>query len=199
MPRALAVITRLAAVVAVVLTAAAPAAAVPASRHARAGDFAWLTPTAPPSSWRPLVISSGAATLWAPPTFPPQPGDPGSATAGLRDAHGLYRAYLNTTPRQGAEQPRGFAAFRVQLLGEDDDEAVHEEARAEHLAFPGGQGSCVIDRYVTRVGHHRYREIACLVVSAAGHGAVVVAAAALPDWSRYRSILRTAVASFSVV
>jgi hypothetical protein len=114
------------------------------------------------------------------------------------DSKGVFRAYLNTTPQQGTEQLRGFAAFRVHLIAEDHDESVHKEAGAEHLAFRGGKGSCVIDRYVTRVGHHRYREIACFVVNTAGHGSVVVAAAALRDWSRYESILRTAIASFTV-
>ena len=199
-----ALVVRLTTVVAVVLGSAAsalatPALAAPVREPARADAFAWLTPIAAPASWRPLVISSGAATLWSPPSFTALPGDPGSATAGLRDANGIYREYLNTTPRQGDEQLRGFAAFRVHLIAEDHDAAVREEARAEHVAFRGGQGSCVMDHYVTRVGHRRYREIACLVMSAAGHGAVIVAAASPSDWNRYQSTLRTAIASFSVV
>lgn len=111
---------------------------------------------------------------------------------------GPYVAYLNATPRQGDEGPHGFAAFRVRLLREDDDVSVQLEAAGERLPFRGGAGSCVIDRYVTRVGHHHYREIACLVVDAHGAGAVVVAAARTSAWTQYASQLMTAVSAFSI-
>jgi hypothetical protein len=186
-------------VLAVVVGCAATAGAgAPARRPGQPGAFGWLVPTLPPSSWRAQVIPLAAATLSSPPSFSPFAGDTGSATAGIKDANGVYRAYLNATPQQGRERLRGFPGFRVRLLGEDHDLAVHEEASAEHLAFRGGEGSCVIDRYVTRVAHHRYREIACLVVSASGRGSVVVAAARLADWARFEATMRTAVASYRV-
>jgi hypothetical protein len=118
-------------------------------------------------------------------------------SAAVRTRDGGVVAYLNATPEQGSERPRGFAAFRVHLLAEDHDEAVHEEASAEGLAFLGGRGSCVIDSYVTRIRHHRYREIACLVVGSQA-GTVVVAAALTARWNRFRSLLQQAVAAFTV-
>lgn len=137
-------------------------------------------------------------TLAYPPSFQPVHGDPGSVSAAVVAPPGPYVAYLNATPRQGAEQLPGFGAFRVRFLSDDHDESVRLEAAAEHLPFRGGQGSCVMDRYVTRVGQHRYREIACLVVDAHGQGAVVVAAALAATWTRYEQPLMTAVRAFSI-
>jgi hypothetical protein len=124
-------------------------------------------------------------------------GDPGSVSAAVRTSHGRLVAYLNATPHQGAERPRGFAAFRVRLLADDHDEAVHREAAAEGLPFLGGHGSCVIDAYVTRVRHHRYREIACLVVGAHA-STVVVAAAVAASWNQFRPLLQQSIAAFTV-
>lgn len=63
------------------------------------------------------------------------------------------------------------------------------------MVFRGGTGSCVDDSYVTRVGAHRYREIACLVAGTRG-SSVLVAAAIADDWDLYRPLLEQAVDSF---
>jgi hypothetical protein len=161
------------------------------------GAFRWLVPSPAPPGWLRLVTPTTAATLSYPPAFAPVPGDPGSVSAAVRTGTGTYLAYLNATPRQGAERPRDFATFRVHLLGEDHDEAVHEEAAEEGLAFRGGRGSCVLDSYVTRVRHRHYREIACLVVGA--HASTVVVAAALTTtWGQFRAVLQRSVAAFTV-
>jgi len=159
--------------------------------------FAWLVPAAAPANW-PVLVAPASVTLAYPPSFRPVGGDPGSVSAALASPRSPYLAYLNATPRQGREQPHGFAAFRVALLGEDHDEAVHLEAAREGIRFRVGVGSCVMDRYTTRVGHHPYREIACLVVDPHGRGAVVVAAATTSTWARYERLLETAVAAFTV-
>jgi hypothetical protein len=161
------------------------------------GAFRWLMPRPAPSTWPRLAALSGAATLSYPPAFATVPGDPGSVSAAIRTRDGAYVAYLNVTPQQGDEKPHGFAAFRVHLLGEDHDEAVHEEAAAEDLHVRGGRGSCVIDNYVTRIGHHHYREIACIVAGAHGTS-VMVAAATTASWSRLQTLLQRSVAGFTV-
>jgi hypothetical protein len=145
-----------------------------------------------------VPITGGLATLSSPPSFAPFTGDRGTASTVLLDRVGGIRAYLNVTPRQGNERARGFAEFRFHLLAGDHDQAVHLEAAAEGLAFQGGRGSCVIDDYVTRIGHHHYRELACLVVGRRGGGAVMVAAAKTSDWTRFEKQLRRAIASFAL-
>jgi hypothetical protein len=160
------------------------------------GGLAWLVPTAAPVSWHRVALPSGGAVLSVPPSFTPVAGDPRSVSAAVQSRTGKVRAYLNVTPQEGEEHLKGFAAFRVQRLG-DEDTAVHERAAAEGLPFTGGRGSCVIDSYVTRVGGSHYREIACFVVGSRG-GSVVVAAAASGDWKRFQPILERAVAAFAV-
>ncbi|HEV2309341.1 MAG TPA: hypothetical protein VGU73_02365 [Acidimicrobiia bacterium] len=180
----------------VALPAAAARARAPAPVRPRA--FAWLDPTASPAGWPVLVSPAARATLAYPPTFRPIGGDAGSVSAAVTAPPGPYIAYLNATRREGAERLHGFAAFRIGLLGEEHDGSVRLEAAGEQLAFRGATGSCVIDRYVTRVGHHHYREIACLVVGAHGGAAVVVAAALTSAWAQYDQQLMTAVRAFSV-
>jgi hypothetical protein len=111
------------------------------------------------------------------------------------DPH-VYEAYLNATRRQGAEQLHGFAAFRLDRLG-DEATAVHEIAAAENVAFAGAVGSCVQDDYRTRIGDNHYEEITCLV--AGRHGEYVIVASALfADWDRLSPTLRTALAALKV-
>jgi hypothetical protein len=179
--------------------AAQAARAVPAGVRPPPPRFAWLVPTSAPASWGfgELPGSTAQATIAYPPSFSPITGDTGTVSFASRTANGAIRAYLNVTPRQGAERPHGFARFRVRLLGSDDDRDVQQEAAAEGLTFRGGHGSCVMDRYVTRVGHHHYREIACLVAGA-HTSAVVVGAAATSAWSEFESQLQLAIASFTI-
>jgi hypothetical protein len=164
--------------------------------RARSGSFGWLVAAPAPPAWSHETSPSGA-TLSYPAPFAPLTGDPGSISAAVRSGDGQFRAYLNVTPRQGDERPHGFAAFRTHLLGGEHDRSVHREAAAEGLAFLGATGSCVLDDYVTRIGHHHYREVACLVTGPRAAD-VVVAAATTREWNRFRPLLRQAVASFAV-
>jgi hypothetical protein len=92
----------------------------------------------------------------------PIPGDTGTVTVALREK-GLYRGYLNVTPREGAEQLTGWAAFRTARNTDEGDRRVHEIAAAEGLRFGEARGSCVTDDYLSRVASHAYREVACIV------------------------------------
>jgi hypothetical protein len=143
-----------------------------------------LLPADAPIGWShfDVPVSRGAATLGYPPQFAPFAGDVGTASAAVRDPTGRIRAYLNVTPRQGDERLRGFAAFRVHRLADEHDRSVHLEAAEQGPALHGGHRSCVLDDYVTRIGRHHYRELACFVVGSGGGAAVVVAAATTADW-----------------
>jgi hypothetical protein len=164
------------------------------------GPLDGLVSAAAPMGWNhfDVPVADGVATVGFPPQFAPFAGDRGTASAAVRDATGRIHAYLNVTPRQGDERLRGFAAFRVDRLAGEHDQSVHLEAAAEGLALHGGHRSCVLDDYVTRIGHHHYRELACFVVGSRGGAAVVVAAATIADWGHFESQLQRAVASFAV-
>lgn len=155
-----------------------------AMRHSegrvRAG-FSWLDFSRAPVGWPHATIASGSATLFYPADWKLIPGDRGTVTASLRDRAGLYRGYLNVTPRQGRERPAGWAVFRTQRNREEGDREVHEVAGAEGLGFGPARGSCVIDDYLSRVGSHPYREIACIVAGARDTN-VFVGAVLQRDW-----------------
>ena len=65
------------------------------------------------------------------------------------------------------------------------------------LAFRGGNGSCVIDDYVTRVRSHHYREIAC-IAQGKTTTSVIVASALASRWTQYAPELEHAVAAWEV-
>jgi len=126
-----------------------------------------------PASWRPLA------------------GDPGTASATLRDAHGHWRGYLNLTPRQAPETLAGWPAFRVAHNREEGDVVVVARGAAHEVPFrDGARGTCVRDAYTTAT-HLRFIEVACLIH---GHRAdsVIVAAAPPAQWARQWPALRRA-------
>jgi len=152
-----------------------------------------LSPLPAPAHWSSATIRSGAATLFYPSSWHPIPGDSGTVTAALRD-RGLYAGYLNVTPRQGAEQLVGWGAFRTRRNAEDGDGQVHELAAAEGIGFTNARGSCVVDQYLSRVGAHRYRELAC-IVAGRGHTSVFVGAALVSHWPTLGSVVERAAES----
>jgi hypothetical protein len=154
-----------------------------------------LRPARAPRGWSILTSASGQLTLSYPPTWKTLRGDVGSVTAALQDARGVYVGYLNGTPRQGGEQLHGWGRYRVEHNRAEGDRNVHEAAAAEGLRFIGAHGSCVIDDYLSRVGSHRYREIACIV---AGQHAtsVFIGAALLKDWRQIHPALERAASCF---
>ena len=162
---------------------------------AKPAAFAWLAPAPAPASWRTVRLPSGAATLSVPPGWVDLAGDTGSATVAPAGPAGFLKGFLNATPRQGAETPRGFARFRVAHLKLEGSRGVRIVAAAENLTLRGARGSCVIDDYLSHVGAHPYREIAC--IGGGQHaGAVVVAALPRAAWTAGAPLLEAAVCHF---
>jgi hypothetical protein len=145
------------------------------------GAFSWLRAAPAPKRWGSATIASGGATLFYPPNWKPIPGDRGTVTAALRDSKGLYRGYLNVTPRQGAEQPAGWAEFRTRRNTQDGDQGTRTIAAGENLRLTGARGSCVIDDYLSKVGSHPYREVAC-IFTGSRYTNVFVGATLVRDW-----------------
>jgi hypothetical protein len=119
--------------------------------------------------------------------------DPGSAAVALLDRRDRIHAYLDATPRQGAETLANWSRFRPEHNRREGDRGVRLIASATDLSFRSGRGSCVIDHYTTSKA--TYREIACLV-SGPSSSAVVVAAAPTALWNTHAATLERAVSSF---
>jgi len=159
--------------------------------------FPALVPAAAPAGWPHQTLPNGTAVLSYPPSLRPLRGDADAVSAAQVSTGGAFQLYLNATPRQGDEQLRGWAAFRLRLLTADDAASAREVAAAQDVRFRGGTGSCVIDAYVTRIGAHRYQEIACLVQGRAS-ASVIVAAAPAATWAQASPLLLRAVAAYQV-
>ena len=160
----------------------------------QSGSFAWLDPAPAPADWRPASTANSGATLFYPPGWKAIPGDKGTVTEAIRDGAGRYIGYLNLTTRQGPEQLHGWATFRTTRNSEDGDRHVRQVAAAEGLPFRHARGSCVIDDYLSKVGSHPYREIAC-IVSGRRHTDVFIAAALRSDWLTLGPTLERAASS----
>jgi hypothetical protein len=159
--------------------------------------FPPLNPAPAPASWRHLALPNGTAVLSYPPALRPITGDKDAVSAARLSPGGTFQLYLNATPRQGREQLAHWAAIRLHLLRSDTAASARQIAAAQGIRFRGGTGSCVIDRYITRIGGHHFQEIACLV---RGHtsASVIVAAAPAATWAQARPLLLRAVAAYLV-
>lgn len=160
------------------------------------GAFAGLVPAPAPRTWRSATIASGGATLFYPSNWKPIPGDSGTVTAALRDDGGRYRGYLNVTPREGAEQLAGWAAFRASRNTDEGDTRVRVLAASENVRFAKARGSCVIDDYLSRVGSHAYRELAC-IVAGSRYTNVLVGATLSSDWPSLGREVERAASAFT--
>ena len=184
-------------ILAVLVAAGAVAATAGAARLATPRSFVWLVPAAPPAGWRALVPASKTSQMWYPPSMHRTTGDPYAVAAAQKDAAGTFLTYLEAGPSNGGEQVRGWPSFRIAHLREEGDTSVNETAAASGLAFRGGNGSCVIDDYVTRVRSHHYREIAC-IAQGKTTTSVIVASALASRWAQYAPELERAVAAWEV-
>jgi hypothetical protein len=162
-----------------------------ATKARAGGTFSSLLPSRAPRGWTSATIASGGATLFYPANWKPIPGDKGTVSASLRDSEGRYLGYLNVTPRQGAEQLAGWAAFRTRRNAEEGDTHVRILAAGENLRFTKARGSCVIDDYLSKVGSNPYRELACIVTGARDTN-VFVGAALTADWPRLGYVVERA-------
>ncbi len=156
-----------------------------------------LAPAAAPAGWRHVTLPNGTAVLSFPPSLRQIAGDRDAVSAARLDPGGRFQLYLNATPRQGTEHLARWAAFRLSRLRSDDAASAHEDAAAEGVKFRGGTGSCIIDDYITRIGRHHYREIACLVQGRAS-ASVIIAASPATIWAQARPLLLQAVAAYLV-
>ena len=159
--------------------------------------FLTLTPAAAPASWPRLALPDGTAVLSYPPSLRPVSGDKGAVTVARLGPAGSYALYLNATPRQGTENLQNWAAARLQHLHADETASARQDAAAGGVAFLGGTGTCVLDDYVTEIGAHHYKEIACLVQGTSG-ASVVVAAAPAAQWTQAAPLLEQAIAAYQV-
>jgi hypothetical protein len=159
------------------------------------GSFGWLASTTPPATWARLTVPSGLGTLSTPPGFGTVDGDPGTLSVALRNSAGTYLGYLNVTPRQGLETLQDWAEFRLTHLRGDDAVSVHEDAMVQSVRTAAAVRSCVIDDYVTTVGHHQFHEVACYVTRGSA-GSVVVAATPSGDPAHVWTQLERAVAAY---
>jgi hypothetical protein len=119
--------------------------------------------------------------------------DAGTASFALLGPNRAIVAYLNATPRQGAETLANWPSFRVHHNAEEGSRDIRRLAAARGLRFRSGPGSCVIDQY--RTSARSYREIACLVAGR-GRTTVIVAAATPALWSREAPVLERAISAF---
>ena len=161
-----------------------------------AGVFSWLRAVPSPKTWTSATIASGGATLSYPSNWKPIPGDRGTVTAALRDSRGLYRGYLNVTPREGAEQLAGWAAFRTRRNMQEGDRRTRVVAAAENLRLDRARGSCVVDDYLSRVGSHPYREVAC-IFTGSRYTNVFIGATLVRDWPTLGRVVERAASAFT--
>lgn len=159
--------------------------------------FLALVPVPAPAGWLSLPLPNGTAVLSYPPTLRPVIGDSDAVSAARLSPGGGYLLYLNATPRQGGENLRNWAAYRLRVLRAEDASSAREDGAAIDLAFLGGTGSCVIDDYITRIGAQHFEELACLVQGRTG-ASVIVATAPAVRWAQSRPLLERAVAAYRV-
>lgn len=186
------------ALAAALAAAAAVTATVVASAQPSQGQaFPRLRPAAAPAGWARAALPNETAVLSYPPSLHPIEGDKGTVSAARLGPRGAFQLYLNATPRQGAETLAHWAAFRLRFLRADSAATAHLDAAAQRVRFRGGPGSCVIDDYTTRIGHHHFQEIACLV-QGRHSGSVIIAAAPTAAWAHARPLLLQVVGAYQV-
>lgn len=159
--------------------------------------FPRLTAAAAPAGWPHVTLPDGTAVLSYPPSLRPIRGDKVAVSVARVSPAGTFQLYLNATPRQGTERLQGWAGFRLGLLRSDDAASAQEVAAAQGVRFRGGTGSCVIDRYVTKIGAHHFEELACLVQGRTS-ASVIIAAAPAATWAQASPLLLRAVAAYQV-
>lgn len=157
--------------------------------------FAWFRAAPAPAGWKSMELPDGTGVLSIPPGAGPVDSDPGSLSATITAPNGDLQVYLNATPQQGDESQANWPQFRLDHLTGEHAASATRIASRDGMLFRGGTGSCVADTYVTRIGAHEYREIACLVAGTRGSSVLVVAAPAAA-WDRYTPVLQQAVDSY---
>ncbi len=169
----------------------------PAAATSASSGFDWYQAAPAPEGWKTLQLPDGTATLSYPPAAAPLPSDPGTVSAAITSASGDILLYLNATPQQGDESLTNWPAFRLNHLTGEHATMAAQISTGTGMAFTGGTGACLTDSYVTRIGSHRYREIACFV-SGANASSVLVAATPEDVWDQYLPQLQQALEAYRV-
>jgi hypothetical protein len=170
------------------------------SEHSSASDLppiGGLAAQPAPARWRHAGLPDGGAVLAYPPDMHSVSGDRGSLSVAKLSSSGGFLMYLNATPRQGDETLAGWPDMRVEHLTDDDASSARPLAESFHVHFSGGTGSCVLDRYVTKVKSHHFTEIACFVQGRTS-ASVIVAAAPTARWAVTAPVLERAIAAYQV-
>ncbi len=162
------------------------------------GAFSWFAPGPAPASWRTYDAVARTVTVADPPRLKPLGGSRGALSFAARGPHGAYFAFINVTPQTGTENVTGWSSYRVGVLRAGGAEQIRVDASADNLAFTGGSGACVIDDYVTGLGHDPFHEIACFVAGPHS-GSVVVVAAPPAQWRSYAIPLERVISSYRVM
>src|SRR6266576_6435281 len=135
--------SRVTAVAVAIGLVAACAASLGAGRHSTHGPapqaFSWLQPAPPPPGWN--VARSTAGALAYPPGWTPIKTDPGTASVALLGADGRIEAYLNATPRMGAETLNNWRQFRPQHNRAEGQRDVRLLAATRAAVFRSGRGA----------------------------------------------------------
>ncbi|MEV5050214.1 hypothetical protein [Arthrobacter sp. LAR12-1-1.1] len=173
-----------------------PGNQTPGAAPSGATPFSWFHAGPAPAGWQSMELPDATAVLSIPPDATPTPGDPGTVSATVTAPNGVLKIYLNATPQQGEESQSNWPEFRLAHLTGEHAASANRLADRAGMPFRGGLGSCVEDTYVTRIGGHKYREIACLVAGTRG-GSVLVAAAPADSWDRYSPVLQQAVEAYA--
>ena len=172
-----------------------PSEQLAATTPSASAPFPWFRAGPAPEGWTTMELPDGSAVLSIPPGATATESDAGSVSAVLTSPDGGLLMYLNATPQQGEESQANWPTFRLNhLTGENAASAIRISSRTA-MMFRGGSGTCVADRYVTRIGTHQYREMACLVEGARG-GSVLVVATPAEFWDRYTPLLEQVVDSY---
>jgi hypothetical protein len=123
--------------------------------------------------------------------------DRGTVSAAQFTASGSYVMYLNATPKQSSETLRNWPEFRIEHLKEESAVKARLIAASHGVRFLGGTGTCVIDKYVTKINSNHFTELACFV-QGPNTSSVIIAAAPTANWVSASPVLMRAVAAYQV-
>jgi hypothetical protein len=182
------------------LAAAGCQSSSPADSHKPQGSVPSIqlpAASAAPSGWHAVSLPDGEASMAFPPVMHSIKGDSGTVSAARFSSAGAWLMYLNATPKQNDENLRDWPDFRIEHLTDEDASTARLLAASHGVRFLGGTGTCVVDRYVTKIKAHHYTELACFVRGRTG-SSVIIAAAPTADWKSESGTLMRAVAAYRV-
>ena len=79
---------------------------------------------------------------------------------------------------------------------QEGDRRTRVLAAAENLRLDRARGSCVVDDYLSRLGSHPYREVAC-IFTGSRYTNVFVGATLVRDWPTLGRVVERAASAFT--